>query len=127
VTSRIAQWTLDVQDVGRMAEFWSHMLGYEIDVDRDDDTHVLPPGGDGLWPARAIFAETTETTETAETASSATLPPSTYVLPTEDRTLTPDWMRRAARQRLRTDAVEVPGGHCPHASRPEQVATLLDR
>ena len=28
MTSRIAQWTLDVQDVGRMAEFWSEVLGY---------------------------------------------------------------------------------------------------
>jgi pimeloyl-ACP methyl ester carboxylesterase len=55
------------------------------------------------------------------------LPPSTYVLPVDDRTLTPDWMRRAARERLKTDPVEVPGGHCPHVSRPEHLAALLDR
>jgi hypothetical protein len=55
------------------------------------------------------------------------LPPSTYVLPVDDRTLTPDWMRRAARERLKADPVEVPGGHCPHVSRPEHVAALLDR
>jgi catechol-2,3-dioxygenase len=48
VTSRFAQWTLDVQDVGRMAEFWSQVLGYEIDADGDGNTHLLPPGGDGL-------------------------------------------------------------------------------
>jgi pimeloyl-ACP methyl ester carboxylesterase len=36
-------------------------------------------------------------------------------------------MRRAAKERLGVDAVEVPGGHCPHVSRPEQVAALLDR
>jgi hypothetical protein len=54
------------------------------------------------------------------------LPPSTSVLPTEDRTLTPDWMRRASRTRLGIDPVEVPGGHCPHVSRPEHVAALLD-
>ena len=32
MTSRIAQWTLDVQDVGRMAEFWSQVLGYGVGV-----------------------------------------------------------------------------------------------
>ena len=31
MTSRIAQWTLDVRDVDRMAEFWSQVLGYRID------------------------------------------------------------------------------------------------
>lgn len=71
-----------------------------------------------LWSPRAVFGET---------APAADLPPSTYVLPTEDRTLTPAWMRRAATERLGTDPVEVPGGHCPHVSRPEQVAALLDR
>ena len=54
------------------------------------------------------------------------LPPATVVVPADDRTLTPDWMRRAARDRLKTDPIEVPGGHCPHVSRPEQVAALLD-
>lgn len=49
------------------------------------------------------------------------------MLPAEDRTLTPGWMRRAARERPGTDPVEVPGGHCPHVSRPEQVADILDR
>jgi predicted enzyme related to lactoylglutathione lyase len=46
VTSRIAQWTLDVQDVGRMAEFWSQVLGYEIDRQPDGTTHLLPPADD---------------------------------------------------------------------------------
>jgi predicted enzyme related to lactoylglutathione lyase len=45
VTSRIAQWTLDVQDVGRMAEFWSEVLGYEIDRQPDGTTHLVPPAG----------------------------------------------------------------------------------
>jgi hypothetical protein len=45
VTSRIAQWTLDVQDVGRMAEFWSQVLGYEVDRRPDGITHLLPPAG----------------------------------------------------------------------------------
>jgi len=45
VTSRIAQWTLDVQDLGRMAEFWSQVLGYEIDRQPDGTTHLVPPAG----------------------------------------------------------------------------------
>ena len=48
MTSRFAQWTLDVRDVDRMAEFWSQVLGYDIDVDGDGNTHLVPPGGDGL-------------------------------------------------------------------------------
>jgi hypothetical protein len=35
-------------------------------------------------------------------------------------------MRRASRTRLGIEPVEVPGGHCPYVSRPEQVAALLD-
>jgi predicted enzyme related to lactoylglutathione lyase len=42
---RIAQWTLDVQDVGRMAEFWSQVLGYALDVQPDGTTHLVPPAG----------------------------------------------------------------------------------
>jgi hypothetical protein len=72
-----------------------------------------------LWPVRSLFE--------APGAPLADLPPSTSVVPTEDRTLTPDWMRRVARERLKTDPIDVPGGHCPHVSRPEQVAALLDR
>jgi predicted enzyme related to lactoylglutathione lyase len=47
VTSRFAQWTLDVRDVDRMAEFWSQVLGYEVDHG-GDTTHLVPPGGEGM-------------------------------------------------------------------------------
>jgi predicted enzyme related to lactoylglutathione lyase len=46
MTSGFAQWTLDVQDVYRMAEFWSAALGYRID--RSDDTVHLRPSDGGL-------------------------------------------------------------------------------
>ena len=36
MTSRIAQWTLDVRDVDRMAAFWSQVLGYDVDPPGDD-------------------------------------------------------------------------------------------
>ncbi|WP_447004835.1 alpha/beta fold hydrolase [Saccharothrix isguenensis] len=51
--------------------------------------------------------------------------PSTYVLPRDDRTLRPSWMRRAARERLGVEAIEVDGGHCPQTSRPETLAAVL--
>jgi pimeloyl-ACP methyl ester carboxylesterase len=35
-------------------------------------------------------------------------------------------MRAAARERLGSDPVEIDGGHCPHVSRPEAVAAILD-
>ena len=48
-----------------------------------------------------------------------------FILPTSDRTLRPDWMRRAARQRLGVQPTEVSAGHCPHVSQPEAVADIL--
>ena len=72
-----------------------------------------------LWPVRTLFE--------APAPRLDDLPPSTVVVPAEDRTLSPGWMRRAARERLKVEPVAVPGRHCPHVSRPEQVAALLDR
>jgi pimeloyl-ACP methyl ester carboxylesterase len=51
--------------------------------------------------------------------------PSTYVVAAEDRTIRPSWSRRVARERLGVEPLEVPGGHCPHVSRPERLARLL--
>jgi hypothetical protein len=86
--------------------------------DCDLDTLRFGLSATRLWPPRTVFSAP---------ALPLDLPPSTYLLPVGDRTLTPDWMRRAATQRLGIEPVEVPGGHCPHVSRPEQVAALLDR
>ncbi|MEV4151265.1 alpha/beta hydrolase [Amycolatopsis sp. NPDC049691] len=51
--------------------------------------------------------------------------PSTVVVPTADRTLRPDWMAGAARERLGVEPVLVDAGHCPHVSRPAELARLL--
>jgi len=50
-----------------------------------------------------------------------------FILPTRDRTLRPEWMRQAARQRLHTEPVELDAGHCPHVSQPETVAHILSQ
>jgi hypothetical protein len=44
LVSRIAQWTLDVQDVAVMARFWSAALGYRVVPDDDGrSVHLHPP------------------------------------------------------------------------------------
>jgi pimeloyl-ACP methyl ester carboxylesterase len=49
----------------------------------------------------------------------------TYVLCTEDRVVNSDWARRAARERLQADVVELPGSHSPFLSRPHELADVL--
>jgi hypothetical protein len=44
MVSRIAQWTLDVQDVERMATFWSEALAYRVDRS-GSSVHLVPPEG----------------------------------------------------------------------------------
>ncbi|GHG46967.1 hypothetical protein GCM10017567_81710 [Amycolatopsis bullii] len=51
--------------------------------------------------------------------------PSTVVVPTADRTLRPEWMARAARDRLGVEPVLIDAGHCPHVSRPAELARLI--
>ena len=43
MVSRIVQWTLDVQDVGVMAAFWSAALGYRVDRGDDGCAKLFPP------------------------------------------------------------------------------------
>ena len=46
MTVWFAQWTLDVRDVPRMAEFWSAALGYEeIRHGEDGSAKLYPPAG----------------------------------------------------------------------------------
>ena len=51
--------------------------------------------------------------------------PSSYILCAGDRSIQPQWSRRAARERLGVEAIEVPGGHCPYISRPDHLADVL--
>jgi hypothetical protein len=47
------------------------------------------------------------------------------IVPAADRTLRPEWMRQAARQRLGIEPTEIDAGHCPHVSQPGRVAEIL--
>jgi pimeloyl-ACP methyl ester carboxylesterase len=52
--------------------------------------------------------------------------PSSFIVCREDRTCRPQWCRQAARERLGVTPIELPGGHCPHVSRPKELAAVLD-
>jgi pimeloyl-ACP methyl ester carboxylesterase len=51
--------------------------------------------------------------------------PASYIVCAEDRTITPAWQQRAAREILGVDPIEIPGGHAPNVSRPELLADVL--
>jgi pimeloyl-ACP methyl ester carboxylesterase len=68
-------------------------------------------------PSPAVYQHTPAALPAAITCS--------FILPTRDRTLRPEWMRQAARQRLRTEPAEVNAGHCPHVSQPGIIADIL--
>jgi pimeloyl-ACP methyl ester carboxylesterase len=48
-----------------------------------------------------------------------------YIFCTDDLIISPTWSHYAARKRLGVDAIELPGGHCPHLSRPAHLASVL--
>ena len=50
----------------------------------------------------------------------------TYIVCADDRTITPAWQRRAAREWLGVEPIELPGGHCPNVSRPVALADVLE-
>ncbi len=51
--------------------------------------------------------------------------PCTSIVCTEDRQVDPDWSRRASRELLGVEAVQMPGGHCPMVSQPAALAERL--
>ena len=53
--------------------------------------------------------------------------PSAYIVCADDRTATPAWARRAARERLGVEPIDIPGGHCPFLARPGHLAETLER
>ena len=51
--------------------------------------------------------------------------PSTYVVMTDDRSVNPAWSRRIANGRLGATLVELPGGHSPFYSCPDELVDVL--
>lgn len=52
--------------------------------------------------------------------------PSSYIVCRADRAVNPAWGRRAARERLGIEALEIDGGHSPFLTRPGELATLME-
>ena len=52
--------------------------------------------------------------------------PSASIVCTQDRTLTPQWIRKMSVRRG-MPIVELQAGHCPHVSRPADVARILEQ
>jgi pimeloyl-ACP methyl ester carboxylesterase len=61
----------------------------------------------------------------SERVQQSPMVPAMAIVPEGDRTLRPRWMIAAARERLGVEATIVPGGHCPHVSRPKDIARIL--
>src|SRR4051812_29021932 len=59
MVAELAQWTLDVHDVARMARFWAAALGYDVDHGEDDGASLFAPGGGKptLWLQRTSTAK----------------------------------------------------------------------
>ena len=51
--------------------------------------------------------------------------PASYIVCADDRTITPAWQRKVAREWLGVEPIELPGGHAPNVSRPEALADTL--
>jgi hypothetical protein len=51
--------------------------------------------------------------------------PMSYILCREDRTLCADFWREWVRKHLGIVPIELAGGHCPHISRPRELAKVL--
>jgi pimeloyl-ACP methyl ester carboxylesterase len=51
--------------------------------------------------------------------------PTHFVLCTEDRFFTPEFIRRVVADRLGVEPVELAAGHCAQLSKPQELATLL--
>lgn len=53
--------------------------------------------------------------------------PVASIVATGDRTLSPAWSRRMSARTLGVDPIELEAGHCPHVSRPADVAAILEQ
>jgi pimeloyl-ACP methyl ester carboxylesterase len=129
--------------------------GLSFDAQHADlDTGFIPseppaghPDGSTSWPERgAVEIFFHDCDPTVATASARKLRPqhwritqevtplrewpvvrAAYINCAADRAVSPRYSSRAAREVLRVEAIEMPGGHSPFLSRPTELATRLAR
>lgn len=87
--------------------------------DCDDDTLV--------WALRTVeIFDTRHLSTRSAPFTKWTSVPAASIVATEDRTLSPDWGRRTCRRVLGREAIEIHAGHCPHVSKPREIAGILE-
>jgi pimeloyl-ACP methyl ester carboxylesterase len=109
--------------------FWPDWIGK--DPTKDDAVAVQYLFHD-CDPETVAWALTTRRLMHARRALTETCPlrswpdvPASYILCREDRTLRAEFWREQVRKQLGTDPIELAGGHCPHVSRPGELADVL--
>jgi alpha/beta hydrolase family protein len=109
--------------------FWPDWVGKDPTKDDNIALHYLFHDCDDKT---AHWALTTRSLMYARRVLTETYPlgswprvPSSYILCRDDRTLRADFWREQVRRQLGVDAIELAGGHCPHVSRPAELADVL--
>lgn len=99
----------EVEEVAR--EFLFH--------DCDEETLLWALGTVGMMDTRHLVAEPLPFEVWPDVAVET-------IVPSDDRTLSPDWIRKTSLRVLGKNAIEMEAGHCPHVSRPEETARILE-
>lgn len=87
--------------------------------------HDAPPGLAG-WAGERLRPQAHHIMDEPTPLASWPDVPSASILCRDDHAVDADWARRAARERLGVEAVEMEGGHSPFLTRPAELATILD-
>lgn len=106
---------------------WIGKNPHDDDVAREFVFHDCPPNRLEWAMATRIFFYAKRAIEEPCPLKEWPAVPAAYVACKDDRTIAPAWQLKAARERLGVEPVELPGGHCPHVSRPEVLAEVLHR
>jgi hypothetical protein len=118
---------MDEVNASASGVFNAGWIGVDPTIDHDAARHFL---FHDCSPEVIEWAVTTLRSFVPVSAYSEQLPlattiPAMSVVPDSDRTLRPEWMIAASRERLGIEPTIVPGGHCPHVSRPKDLARIL--
>lgn len=114
-------------DPSMMNPAWVGKNPMDDDVALEFTLHDCPPERlEWALSTRALFYAKRAMQEPCPLESWPSVPAS-YIVCAEDRTVTPLWQRKTAREFLGVEPFELPGGHCPNISRPEVLADVLDQ
>jgi pimeloyl-ACP methyl ester carboxylesterase len=119
--------TAQIADDGLLRTEWMQWEGDPVDpeaarrfmfhdcADRDIDWCLQTVR---LFLPQLVYDEVTPLTEWPDV-------PSTYVVGTRDRIISPEWARGAVASRLGIVPIEIPTGHCPQNSQPDRLVRIL--